>query len=148
MTKFFAESCQSQNFRTFCSVHGRKKPYECEICIKFFFLQGKLSRHIALIHDGKKAYKCDVFDKFFLLIDNLVRHFISVHFFLLKGSPKEFRWFYHEGKKPNNVRFVTIFFWILSISKFSQFLLCSWRDEALWMWELWQILSSKIKLNL
>ena len=109
MTKFFAESCQSQNFRTFCSVHGRKKPYECEICIKFFFLQGKLSRHIALIHDGKKAYKCDVFDKFFLLIDNLVRHFISVHFFLLKGSPKEFRWFYHEGKKPNNVRFVTIF---------------------------------------
>ena len=88
VTKILAESCQSQNFRAFCSVHGRKKPYECEICIKFFFLKGKLNRHIAFIHDGKKPYKCEVCDKFFLLIDNLVRHIISVHFFSSKSQPK------------------------------------------------------------
>ena len=53
----FSESCQSQNFHTFCSGHGGKKPYECEICDKFFLLKN-LSRHIAsspLVGDFKPS---------------------------------------------------------------------------------------------
>lgn len=87
LKKIFVESYESQNFPTFCSVHDGKRPYECEIGIKFFFLKGKLNRHIAFIHDWKKPYKCEVCS-FFLLIDNLVKHIISVLFFSSKRQPK------------------------------------------------------------
>jgi KRAB domain-containing zinc finger protein len=65
--------------RHLASVHGKKKPFKCDVCKYSCFQKCDIEKHKELFHEKQKPLRCDICDYSFLSKSSMKIHVESLH---------------------------------------------------------------------